>query len=136
MSGGPPGPSPTTLEMTAMLHKSNDNAAKEQRRFFNSDATLDMVVWPRRTEVSAMSVKWEARPYQQYKWIVKDPELLGGRLAIRGSRISVALVLECLASGMTVKDINQEYLTHFSEDVISEVHAVAAEILGGPNVAA
>ena len=83
-----------------------------------------------------MSVKWEARPYQQYKWIVKDPELLGGRLAIRGSRISVALVLECLASGMTVKDINQEYLTRFSEDVISEVHAVAAEILGGPNVAA
>jgi hypothetical protein len=30
--------------MTAMLHKPNDNAAKERRRFFNSDATLDMVV--------------------------------------------------------------------------------------------
>lgn len=76
------------------------------------------------------------KPYKKFKWIVKDPELLGGRLAIRNSRISVALILECLAAGMDLNDINDEYQTKFTDEVLIEVYEVAAEILGDPDVAA
>jgi hypothetical protein len=34
------------------------------------------------------------KAYKGYKWIVKDEALLGGKLAIRGTRHSVAQVLE------------------------------------------
>lgn len=44
-----------------------------------------------------------------YQWIVIDPELLGGQAAIKGTRISVAHILECLAGGMTFKEISEEY---------------------------
>lgn len=44
-----------------------------------------------------------------YQWIVIDPELLGGQPTIKGTRISVAHILECLAGGMTFKEISKEY---------------------------
>ncbi len=45
----------------------------------------------------------------QSQWIVSDPEHLGGAPRVRGTRISVALLLELLASGMTIPEIVQEY---------------------------
>jgi uncharacterized protein (DUF433 family) len=33
--------------------------------------------------------------------IVSDPEILRGKPIVKGTRISVALILQCLASGMT-----------------------------------
>jgi hypothetical protein len=30
---------------------------------------------------------WQPRRYKEYEWIVADPELLGGKLAIRGTRL-------------------------------------------------
>lgn len=44
-----------------------------------------------------------------YEWIVIHPELLGGQAAIKGTRISVAHILECLGGGMTFKEISEEY---------------------------
>jgi len=44
-----------------------------------------------------------------YEWIVVHPDLLGGQPAIRGTRISIAHILECLAGGMTFKEISEEY---------------------------
>jgi len=44
-----------------------------------------------------------------YQWIVMHPELLGGQAAIKGTRISVAHILECLAGGMGFKEISEEY---------------------------
>lgn len=45
------------------------------------------------------------RPYKNYAWIVSVPALLGGKLAIRGTRLSVlSLILKCLSSNMTLKD--------------------------------
>lgn len=76
------------------------------------------------------------KAYKGYSWIVKDAELLGGRLALRGSRISVSLFLECLAAGMTLEAINDEYGTVFTQEAVKEVHQVAAELLGNPDVAA
>jgi uncharacterized protein (DUF433 family) len=48
------------------------------------------------------------------KWIVADPEHLGGSSRVRDTRISVALILESLAAGMTVDEIVDAFpsLTH------------------------
>ncbi|MBI2866827.1 MAG: DUF433 domain-containing protein [Chloroflexi bacterium] len=43
------------------------------------------------------------------KWIVSDPEHLGGAPRVRDTRISLAQLLELLASGMSMKEIVQEY---------------------------
>jgi uncharacterized protein (DUF433 family) len=43
------------------------------------------------------------------KWIVADPEHLGGTPRVRGTRISIALLLELLSCGMTIPEIIKEY---------------------------
>ena len=43
------------------------------------------------------------------KWIVADAEHLGGNPRVRGTRISVALILESLAAGMSVVEIVDAY---------------------------
>jgi len=50
---------------------------------------------------------WQPSPYKDYRWIVADPQLLGGKLAVRGTRLSVSQILECLASGMSSADIDE-----------------------------
>jgi uncharacterized protein (DUF433 family) len=42
-------------------------------------------------------------------WIVSRPGLLGGKPCIKGTRISVELVLEVLASGASREDILRAY---------------------------
>lgn len=42
-------------------------------------------------------------------WIVSDPDHLGGKPRVRDTRIAVALLLEWLASGMTISEIVKEY---------------------------
>lgn len=41
--------------------------------------------------------------------VISDPNILGGKLIIKGTRISVEFILELVASGMSVHDILQEY---------------------------
>ena len=67
-------------------------------------------------------------PYGKYTWIVCDPEMLGGKLAIRGTRLSVSLVLECLASGMTLADIDESFANAFPHEALPEVLLVASEL--------
>lgn len=43
------------------------------------------------------------------KWIVSDLEHLGGCPRVRGTRISVSLILQSLASGMSLPEIIEEY---------------------------
>ena len=50
-------------------------------------------------------------------WIVADPEHLGGSLRVRGTRISVALILESLAAGMSVAKIVDSYPSLTEESV-------------------
>lgn len=54
------------------------------------------------------------------RWIVSDPDHLGGALRVRDTRISVALLLELLACGMTITEIVQEYPS-LSEEAIRGV---------------
>ncbi len=65
-----------------------------------------------------------------YKWIVIHPELLGGQPAIKGTRISVAHILECLAGGMTFKEISEDYGVPLES--FSEAMQYAASVTGEP----
>ena len=50
-------------------------------------------------------------------WIVADVEHLGGSPRVRGTRISVALILESLAAGMTIAQIVDAYPSLSEESV-------------------
>ncbi len=75
-------------------------------------------------------------PYKSYKWIIADPRMLGGGLTIRGTRLSVSLILECLSNGMTLKDIDESFDHTFPREALPEVLKVAAELADSIHVAA
>ena len=79
---------------------------------------------------------WEPLAYKDYQWILADPQLLGGKLAIRGTRLSVALILECLASGMSLEDIDTAFADAFPHEALPEVLKVASELTDAFHVAA
>ncbi len=78
---------------------------------------------------------WKPAAYRDYKWVVRDPGLLGGKLAVRGTRLSVAFVLACLGEGMSMEEIAETY-GPFPLDAIPEIMKVAAELLDSGHVAA
>jgi len=49
--------------------------------------------------------------------ITSDPNILGGRACIRGMRISVSLIVNLVANGMTVEEIIDEYPDLEREDI-------------------
>jgi len=55
----------------------------------------------------------------EFQYIVSDPEILSGKPIIKGSRISVQLILEWLASGASIKDIVEEF-PHLPYDGVKE----------------
>lgn len=63
-----------------------------------------------------------------YTWIVQNPDLLGGQPAIKGTRLAVAFVLECLAAGMTPEEIDHDY-GDFPVACVPEALKFAAEHL-------
>lgn len=78
---------------------------------------------------------WKPAPYGKYKWIVRDPDLLGGKLAVRGTRLSGSFVLACLAEGMSAEEITQTY-GPFPQQAIPEIMKLASELLDSEHVAA
>jgi uncharacterized protein (DUF433 family) len=58
--------------------------------------------------------------YRQY--ISSDPDILGGKPCIAGTRISVELILEQLALGDTVQELLDQY-PHITEE---QIHAALA----------
>ena len=77
----------------------------------------------------------EPKVIQGYKWIVHDSDLLGGKPAIKGARMSVALVLQCLSEGMTAQEIAEDY-GNFPPECVTEVLRFAAEQADKPLKAA
>lgn len=53
----------------------------------------------------------------QFDRITFNPNLMGGRACIRGMRITVSLVLNLIANGMTQQDILAEYPYLEAEDI-------------------
>jgi uncharacterized protein (DUF433 family) len=77
----------------------------------------------------------EVAAYKDYRWIVADPGLLGGKLAVRGTRFSVSFILSCLAEGMSPEEIEETYGA-LPRDAIPEIMRVASEVLDSADVAA
>ena len=55
-----------------------------------------------------------------YRLLVTNPDRLGGKATIAGTRFSVSFILACLAEGMSYEDIVRQY----SE--VTDRHDVAA----------
>jgi uncharacterized protein (DUF433 family) len=62
-----------------------------------------------------------------YDRITHDPDVLGGRAAIRGLRISVAHVINLVANGMTLAQVVQE-LPDLDEEDVRQALAYAAAL--------
>jgi uncharacterized protein (DUF433 family) len=65
--------------------------------------------------------------------ITFDPAVMGGRACIRGMRITVALVVNLVANGMSTADIIHEYPELEGEDIrqsLQYASALANEEIG------
>ena len=62
------------------------------------------------------------------EWIVSDPEVLGGKPCVRGTRISVEFILELLASGADRSQILAKY-PQIGEEGLTAALAYAAKAL-------
>jgi uncharacterized protein (DUF433 family) len=60
--------------------------------------------------------------------IHSDPDILGGKPVVRGTRISVELILEYFEDGATMADILAAY-THITEADVRAAVAFARELL-------
>jgi uncharacterized protein (DUF433 family) len=60
--------------------------------------------------------------------IVSDPEILAGKPVIAGTRISVELILDRLASGMSKKEILEDY-PHLNSNQIQAAIAYAKSVI-------
>jgi uncharacterized protein (DUF433 family) len=80
--------------------------------------------------------EWQPAAYKDYRWIVADPQLLGGKLAVRGTRLAVSLILECLAGGMSLEEIDDSFDSAFPSEALPEVLKVASELADAFHVAA
>lgn len=65
--------------------------------------------------------------------IVADPEVLVGKPVIKGTRISVELVMDLLAAGYTPEQIIQQY-DHLTADDIRACLAYAKEVIRSERV--
>jgi uncharacterized protein (DUF433 family) len=62
------------------------------------------------------------------EYIVSDPEVLVGKPSVKGTRLSVELVLERLADGWTAEDLFRSY-PRLTPEALQAVFAFAAEVL-------
>jgi len=74
----------------------------------------------------------EQKAYKSYQRIVADGEFLNGKLAIRGTRFTVAEVLSMLAEGMSREKIDELYGASI-RDAIPEVLRAAADAVDVPS---
>jgi uncharacterized protein (DUF433 family) len=72
-------------------------------------------------------VRIENKIMNDEQWIVSDKDHLGGKPRVQGTRISVAFLLECLASGMSVAEIVDAYPTLTESAVQGALRELAHE---------
>jgi uncharacterized protein (DUF433 family) len=63
------------------------------------------------------------------QYIVTDPEICGGQLTFKGTRIFVKDVLAMLAKGYDWKRISSEFDSRLSHEAIAEAIALASNTL-------
>lgn len=67
----------------------------------------------------------EGIPMLGFDRITVDPQVMGGRACIRGMRITVALLVNLVANGMTTAEIIAAYPYVEPEDVRQALHYAA-----------
>lgn len=65
--------------------------------------------------------------------IVSDPEILGGKPCVQGTRLSVEFLLELAASGATQEQILAQY-PQLTQDGLEAAFRYAADVLTGEHV--
>ena len=63
-----------------------------------------------------------------FRYITTNPEILGGKPCIKGTRLSVEFILELFASGATQKDILEAY-PQLTSEALEDALRYAAESL-------
>jgi uncharacterized protein (DUF433 family) len=58
--------------------------------------------------------------------ITRNPQIMGGRACIRGMRMTVSLVVNLVANGMTTEEIIREYPELDAEDIQEALQYAAA----------
>lgn len=67
------------------------------------------------------------KKYPGYEWIIVDNRMLGGTPCVKGTRLPVELILNCLADGMTAEAIDEDY-GNFPKESLPEILRFAAEL--------
>jgi uncharacterized protein (DUF433 family) len=75
------------------------------------------------------------RAVSGYQHLVTNPDRLGGKPTIKGTRFSVSFILTCLAEGMSYEDIVRDY-SEFPREGLAEALRFAAEVTDRRDVAA
>lgn len=60
--------------------------------------------------------------------IVCNPNILGGKPVIRGTRITVQFLLELLGAGMSIPEILEEYPHLKREDILAAIRYAAQTV--------
>ncbi|NVM30316.1 MAG: DUF433 domain-containing protein [Candidatus Helarchaeota archaeon] len=60
------------------------------------------------------------------KRISVDPNICHGKVCIKGTRVMVAVILDCLAEGMTEDDVIREYPSLKKGDIYAAIHYAAS----------
>ena len=81
-----------------------------------------------RFEVRAGPVLKGRSATMQNEFVSSNPQVLGGKPVIRGTRISVELVLEKIAAGDSIEDIVASY-PHLTREAVQAAVTFAAETL-------
>ena len=66
-------------------------------------------------------------------YIERNPEILGGKPVIKGTRISVELIMRKLGGGYTPDDVLKAY-PHISREQISAACEYAADVISNEEV--
>lgn len=74
-------------------------------------------------------------PISGYHFLVTNPDRLGGKPVVRGTRFAVSFILSCLAEEMSYEDIVRDY-SEFPRESMAEILRFAAEVTDRSDVAA
>ena len=65
----------------------------------------------------------------QYKYLESRPDRVGGELTIKGTRITIAQIINMLANGFTMEQLHREWFPHLSVSTIRGAVEEATELL-------
>lgn len=70
---------------------------------------------------------------QRFDRITMDPEVMGGKPCIRGTRVTVGMIVEALAAGRTIEQLLTDF-PYLEEADIREALGFAAQLAQGHDV--